>query len=154
KKIAVLKGSAAESVLKEKGWTDDQIIGLDDSLKPFEVLKAKRVEAVLCESIIANYYAAEDGKLARIAETFAPGEYGAAVRKSDPELLLEINRHLADMKKSGELGELYQRWDLWTPQQEELDIVKGEPQEIIPLAHRIYLRWEVALQIGLQLLIG
>ncbi len=155
KKIAVLKGSAAEDLLLSQGWTKDEIIGFDDSLKPYDVLKHRRVEGVLCESIIANYYAGTDSRILILPATFDPGEYALALRKTDPDLLVEINRHLEDLKKSGELGELYQRWDLWNDQQEELGIVKGRPQPVDPLAHRVSgLNGETLLQIGKELLEG
>lgn len=133
-KIGVLNGSASISALKDRGWTDDLLIEFDDSLKPYEALKAGRVEAVVCESIIANYYAGHDVEMLILPDLFSPGLYAAAVRPADKDLLAEIDRHLDKMKKSGELGELYQRWGVWNDRLEAIGIVKGQPQEMISLA--------------------
>ncbi|MGE3806830.1 MAG: ABC transporter substrate-binding protein, partial [Gemmataceae bacterium] len=63
KPISVLNATASVDVLKQNGWTDDLIIQFDDSLKPYDALKARRVEGALCESIIAKYYAGGDAEL-------------------------------------------------------------------------------------------
>ncbi len=138
KKIAVLNGSASIDSLKKLGWTGEQLIEFDDSLKPYEALKAGRVEAVVCESIIANYYAGSDSELHNLPELFSPGVYAGAVRQGETDLQDEINHHLEEMKSSGELGELYQRWGIWSDRQEPLGIVKGQPQEENELARPGY----------------
>ncbi|MFN4257996.1 MAG: ABC transporter permease subunit [Gemmataceae bacterium] len=125
KKIAVLNGSASVDVLKENGWPDDLILEYDDSLTPYTEVKLGRAEAALAESIIATYYAGKDAQLHNVPGTFSPGEYAAAVRLEDMELLAEINHILDVMKQSGELGEIYQKWSIWTPAQEQLGIVAG-----------------------------
>jgi polar amino acid transport system substrate-binding protein len=134
KKIAVLNGSAAVEAILSRGWPGNLIIQYDDSLKPFDAIKAERVEAVVGESIIAAYYAGSDNKLVNLPDLFSPGVYGAALRPDDKELLADINRHLEQMKQSGELGEVYQRWGIWSKRQEEIGIVKGQPQAEIALA--------------------
>ena len=133
RKIAVLNGSASIAALKNRGWTDDLIMQFDDSLKPFDALKAGRVDGVVGESIIAQYYADGDDDLTNLPGEFSPGLYAAAVRPEDRDLLEEINRQLTDMKTSGELGELYQRWGIWNKRQETIGIVPGTPQREMPL---------------------
>ncbi len=123
-KVATLKAAQANDVLREAGWTEDQITALPDCESPYRELENKRVDAVLQESIIAAYYAAphRTPTLHNVPETFSPGRYGVAVRKEDPELLAEINRGLKEMMASGELAEVYKKWDLWSDKQKELGI--------------------------------
>jgi len=155
-KIAVLNGSAAIDVLKDKGWTEAELISLDDSYKPFEALKSGRADGVVGESIIARYYAGDDPALHNQPEIFSPGLYGAAVRKDDDDLLAEVNRILNLMKQSGELGEMYQRWGVWSDRQQELGINKGTPQPLLELARypHVRLSFEWILRITLLLLRG
>jgi His/Glu/Gln/Arg/opine family amino acid ABC transporter permease subunit len=47
---------------------------------------------------------------------------------------MELNRHLRAMMRDGELGRIYQKWGMWTPEQEELGIVRGEFVPVSPLA--------------------
>ncbi len=130
KAITVLNGSAAIDALKEAGWSDDLILQYDDSLAPYVDVALGRAEGSVAESIIAAYYAAGDTRLVNQPELFAPGEYAVVVRKGDSELLEEVNRILEQMKSSGELGEIYQRWGIWNDAQIELGIAKGTPQPI------------------------
>jgi polar amino acid transport system substrate-binding protein len=155
KPIAVLNGSAAVEAVTNRGWKGNLIVQFDDSLKPFEALKAKRVEAVVGESIIAAYYAGNNPEFLNLPELFSPGVYAAAVRPADTDLRDEINTHLAEMKKSGELGELYQRWGIWSERQEDLGIAKGTPQTEIPLARPGFqFSWRMVLKLWVALLRG
>jgi polar amino acid transport system substrate-binding protein len=154
-KIAVLNASASIDALQRRGWRANLLVQFDDSLKPYEALKAERVDGVVCESIITNYYAGKDKALYNLPDHFSPGVYAAAVRPDDRELLHEINRHLEEMKQSGELGELYQRWGIWSERQEKIGIVKGQPQEENELAQPGYrLTGRALARLGLVLLKG
>jgi polar amino acid transport system substrate-binding protein len=134
--ISVLNGSAAVDLLKEAGWDDAQIVQYDDSLAPYVDLALGRVEGSIAESIIAAYYAAGDERLFTHPELFSFGEYAAVVRKGDEALLAEINAILEEMKRSGELGEIYQRWGVWNDTQLELGIAKGNEQPLLPESRR------------------
>jgi polar amino acid transport system substrate-binding protein len=134
RRISVLNGSASVDVLKEAGFDEAQIAQYDDSLAPYVELSNGRVEGSLAESIIAAYYAGGMRDLYSIPETFAPGEYAGAVRKGEPELLAAIDAAIAHMKASGDLGRIYQRWGIWTAEQERLAIVRGPAVSKIELA--------------------
>jgi polar amino acid transport system substrate-binding protein len=134
KPVAVLGGSASVRVLQNAGWDADDIKLYSDSLSPYGELKVGRVEAVLADNIIAFYYAGRDSELLNLPDTFAPGRYAGAVRKEDRELARELNRHLKEMMDNGELGQIYQKWGMWSPVQEELGIARGERVEVSELA--------------------
>ena len=134
KRIAVLNGSQSIEVLKAAGFADELILQYDDSLAPYSEVALGRADAALAESIIAAYYAAHDGRLAVVPETFAPGEYAAVTRRSDAALGADIDRVLSEMKADGSLGEILQRWGLWDDAQREVGTAKGRPQEVIAAA--------------------
>ena len=125
KTVSVLNGSASVDVLKEDGFTDEQIAQYDDSLAPYVELKNGRADGSLAESIIAAYYAASMPELFSIPETFSFGEYAGAVRKGEPELLAAINTVLTRMKDNGDLGRIYQRWGVWTSGQAFIGVERG-----------------------------
>ncbi len=154
--VAVLNGSASVDVLLRNGWSKDDIVELDDSLKPFDFVKQGRADACLCESIIAAYYTDGDDELHVQPEQFAPGLYAGAVRKEDDDLQAELNAQLKEMKESGELGELYQRWGIWDDGLEkELGIAKGTRQDMIPLARKTFVwTWPRLGRLALLLLEG
>jgi len=133
-RISALNGSASVDVLREAGFADDAIVQYDDSLAPYVELENGRVDGSLAESIIAAYYAASMPALHLVAGTFSPGEYAGAVRKGEPELRDAIDAALARMKQRGELGRIYQRWGVWSAEQEALGTVRGPAVAKIALA--------------------
>ncbi len=134
RRISVLNGSASVDVLKRAGFPDQLIVQYDDSLAPYVELENGRVDGSLAESIIAGYYAAGMPALRSIPRTFSPGEYAGAVRKGEPELLAALDAALARMKEQGELGRIYQRWGIWSAEQEQLGIARGPEVAKIALA--------------------
>jgi polar amino acid transport system substrate-binding protein len=155
RKVAVLNGSASIDVLKKSGWTEDLIVVFDDSLKPFDAVKQERADACLCEWIISNYYADGDRELHVVPGTFSPGVYAGAVRKDDVELKTALDGILRQLKESGELGEMYQRWLIWSEDQRELGVQRGKDQPMSPLARKTFkLTVGRALQLGKLLLKG
>jgi polar amino acid transport system substrate-binding protein len=155
KPVAVLNGTAAVNVLEEHGWHASRILPYDDSLKPYLAVRQRRAEAALGESIIASYYAGSDPAFFNVPTTFSPGHYAAAVRKADGSLLAEMNRVLAVMKENGELGEIFQRWGIWTDRQESIGVAKGSETPTSPLAHaNLPMSWERSRRVALALAQG
>lgn len=155
--IGVLNGTASIEALAKLGWMATQLIQFDDSLKPFEALKSRRVQAVVCESIIAAYYADADPDFTLLPDVFSPGNYAAAVRLNpeDQSLLQEIEGHLQELKTNGQLGELYQRWGIWEDRLQEIGVVKGSAQNQIELARPGFrLTWYAIYQLLRLLLQG
>ncbi len=134
RRISVLNGSAAVEVLQRAGFGASEIVQYDDSLAPYVELANGRVDGSVAESIIAGYYAASMPQLYTVPGTFAPGEYAGAVRKSEPQLLAALDAALERMKADGELGRIYQRWGVWSAEQEQLGIARGPAVEELALA--------------------
>jgi polar amino acid transport system substrate-binding protein len=130
KKIAVLGSSASVDVLKNRGWTDDLILEYQDSDTPYQEVKDKRADAAMAEWIITDFYTRDIEGLYNLPNKFEFGFYAAALRPSDVALLEELNRHLDEMKRNGELGTIYKRYKIWTPLQERLGIAPGEEGEL------------------------
>lgn len=149
RRISVLNGSASVEVLLAAGFPAEAIAQYDDSLAPYVELENGRVDGSLAESIIAAYYAAGIPGLYSLPETFSPGEYAGALRKKEPELRAAVDAALARMKEDGELGRIYQRWGVWSEQQQEIGIVRGPAVEKIALASpggAVGLDWGVVLR--------
>jgi len=125
-KIGILSGTESGQVLKKAGFSDDQIVGYDDSMAPYENLKLKRVDAVLAESIINDFYAGKDNELHLVPEKFAPGRYGIMARKEKESdaLLAELNRILKLMKENGELAAIYKKWNILDERQKEVGVAE------------------------------
>jgi polar amino acid transport system substrate-binding protein len=126
KKVGILEDTESGNVLKRAGFTEDQIKNHPDSKTPYDELKIKRIDAVMAEWMIADYYAGTDKAIYNVPKTFAPGKYAIAVRKDkeNDTLVAEINKALKEMKDNGELAAIYKKWKIWNAQQKELGIVE------------------------------
>jgi len=136
RRVSVLNGSQAVDVLREAGFADDAILQYDDSLAPYVEVALGRADAALAESIIAGYYAAGDARLHLVEGTFAPGTYAAVTRAADAELGAQVDRTLRAMQSDGTLGEILQRWGLWSDAQSALGTARGATQAVKPEATR------------------
>ena len=123
-KIGTLKDAEANNVLKRAGFTDEQLVPLQDSDTPYKDLELKRTDAVVQENIITAYYAGKNPKLFLVPKTFAPGQYGIMVRKGNPELIQELNKAIALMKSNGELAAIYKKWNMLSDIQKTIGIVE------------------------------
>lgn len=124
-KIGILEGTESANVLSRAGFGPEQIVTHPDSKTPYENLKLKRVEAVLAESIINDYYAGKDAALYLNPNTFAPGKYGILMRKDkgSESLAAELNRILKLMKENGELAAIYKQWNILDDKQKEVGVI-------------------------------
>jgi polar amino acid transport system substrate-binding protein len=122
--VATLNGAASVDVLLEFGWPREAIREYDDGLAPYAELKAKRVDLVVQDSIVAEYYAGGDAELINLAPLGKTGHYAALFRQEDDALRSAFNGALAALKSSGELASLYRRWKIWTPEQASIGIVE------------------------------
>ncbi len=121
--VATLNGAASVDVLLEFGWPRERIQEYDDGLLPYTELKAKRVDLVVQDSIVAAYYAGSDAELLNLAPLGKQGHYAALFRKGDNTLREAFDQALARLKASGELAALYRRWKIWTQDQASIGIV-------------------------------
>lgn len=126
KKWGTLDGAEANNVLIKAGVPEANITQFPDSNTPYMALKDKRVDAVLQEDMIAEFYAGKDEKVYNVPETFAPGQYAIAVRKGEKSLLDEVNRVIKAMKENGDLAGIYKKWKIWNDRQKEIG-VKEKP---------------------------
>lgn len=122
--VATLNGAASVDVLLEFGWPREAIREYDDGLAPYAELKAKRVDLVVQDSIVAEYYAGGDPELINLAPLGKTGHYAALFRPEDDVLRGAFDEALAALKASGELASLYRRWKIWTPEQESIGLVE------------------------------
>jgi polar amino acid transport system substrate-binding protein len=77
----------------------------------FDDLMNNKIDAVVSDKTIASYYVANyPDKLKIVGEPFTQENYGIAVAKNKPELLVKINAGLDALKAEGMIQELTQKW--------------------------------------------
>ena len=90
----------------------------DGVQEPYLDLAAGRLDAVLLDDIIADRYGCTMAALECLRGEGALGAYVLAMRKGDATLAAAVDSALDDLRRTGELRAILERWHLWNARQE------------------------------------
>ena len=116
KSVAVVSGTTAETALKDhltKHLIDAKVVAVGTREEAMKQLLAKQVAAVASDQVvlIGQLMQAQDPKAFSIArELFSYEPYGFVVRRNDADFRLVANGALAQLYRSGQIKEVYDRW--------------------------------------------
>jgi polar amino acid transport system permease protein/polar amino acid transport system substrate-binding protein len=111
KKVGTLDGSLAERMLRTTEGID--VRTYDSEIKSYNDLEFGRLEAVLIDHPVALYYAGWHKKLKMVGQPIGEVSYGIVMRKADTTLLRQVNGAIKNLKKSGKLREILEKWNMW-----------------------------------------
>lgn len=122
--LKTVEDIAAESVrisCQQKSSAEDAITGNEllknkkiasyptDNANAMQELASNKVDAVVIDKVVADYYAANGdfkGKIKILDINLMDEEYGIGLRKGDVNFTQKVNEALVALKKSGKLGEI------------------------------------------------
>lgn len=82
----------------------DNVLALTD-------LKAKRVEAVVIDKVVGEYYMTQEQDTFKILEeSLAPEQYGVGVKKGNETLLKDLQAALDTLNENGKAAEISTKW--------------------------------------------
>lgn len=115
KKIGLQAGSTAESAVKSKeafyNTVKDSIVLIENNIMALQELEAGKVDAVVMDSIVADYYATQKPGLYKVlSETLAEEEYGVGFLKGNTELRDLVQGALEKLAKDGTLADISNQW--------------------------------------------
>lgn len=113
KTVGVQLGSSNEDALLKSsvGKTIRGVRKYDVNASAFLDLKAKRIDAVAVDEIVARYYITSNNENFIVLDDEITNEdYAVGFRKVDNALLNEVNRILAEMKKDGTTAKISKKW--------------------------------------------
>ena len=116
KAITVVEGTTTEKVLTERlkrELIDATVVTVKDHDAGLEALVAGKAAAHAGDQLVLvglAKAAKQPGHFALAAEVFSYEPYALAVRRNDADFRLVANRALAQLYRSGEIGEIYKRW--------------------------------------------
>lgn len=73
-------------------------------------LKAGRVDAVILDSMVGDYYTAQQPGYKKLNESFATEDMGIGARKDDAAFIEKIDAAIATLKSNGVYDEIYKKW--------------------------------------------
>jgi polar amino acid transport system substrate-binding protein len=116
--IGALSGSVSLKLLEKSGGVD--VRSYPGNVEALRDLKAHRIDAVVMDLPMAQFYAKPDNELKYAGESFAPGYYAVGVRKSDTNLLAAINVALTQLANDGTYERIYKKYNVWDDRQNSL----------------------------------
>jgi polar amino acid transport system substrate-binding protein len=108
--VGTLKVTFAEKYLSGLGGIT--IRSYEGQVNPYVDLVLGRIDAVVMDTPIALYYATGP-QVKNIELTSARASFGIGIRKSDDELLQQVNTALDSLKQDGTLKKIYQDWGIY-----------------------------------------
>ena len=116
-KVGTLENTAASRLLDSMGITK---VVYDSQVTPYQDLEIGRIDAVLMDLPIAQYY----GKSSALKNAEDPiggrGYYAIAFKKDNAALAAEVDQAIDRLLRAGELRRIYQKWGLWNESEDEL----------------------------------
>lgn len=88
-----------------------EVAEFSDNVMALTDLKTKRIDAVVIDEVVANYYnTLEDGTFKILDEHLAPEQYGVGVSKDDEQLLNDLQTALDALNENGKAEEISVKW--------------------------------------------
>jgi polar amino acid transport system substrate-binding protein len=110
-KVGVQTGTTGDEVVtKMLGKNSTNVKRFESTPLALKELESGGVDAVVADNGVVIHYVANNttAKFRTVADTsFAPEQYGFAVKKGNTELLEKINKGLADIKADGSYDQIY-----------------------------------------------
>ena len=108
--VGVLKVTFAEKYVRNLGGVT--VRSYDSQVQPYIDLDLGRVDAVVMDTPIALYYATGP-RVRNLELASARMSFGIGIRKSDDELLQQINAALDSLRRDGILRKIYTDWGIY-----------------------------------------
>ncbi len=124
KSVGALSSSASLRLLEQMGGLD--VRSYPGNVETLRDLKAHRIEAVVLDLPMAQFYARPDAELKFSGESFAPGYYAVGVRKEDTNLLAAVNQAFGELARDGTYERIYRKYGVWDDRQAALKDYKAE----------------------------
>ena len=102
-----------EAVTKLLGKTSTAIKRFESTPLALKELEAGGVDAVVADNGVVIHYVANNAgaKFKTVADkSFAPEQYGVAIKKGNADLMGKINKGLADAKADGTYDKIYAKY--------------------------------------------
>lgn len=108
RQVATTRGSTAANALRDLNAQVVEVAGIEDA---FRALNSKQVEAVVFDSPVLLYYAANEGKgrVHLVGSAFRKEDYGIVFPRNNP-LRSRVNVALLALREDGTYQRIYDKW--------------------------------------------
>jgi glutamate/aspartate transport system substrate-binding protein len=116
KSVAVVTGTTSQAALQkylQKNLIDAKVVAVVDRSEGMKQLQAKKVDAFASDQIVlvGEILTAPDPRAFSLGgDLFSFEPYGLVVRRNDADFRLVANRAIAQLYRSGQIEDLFNRW--------------------------------------------
>jgi glutamate/aspartate transport system substrate-binding protein len=116
KSVAVVNGTTSQTALQsylQKNLIDAKVVAVADRSEGIKQLQARKVDALASDQVVLIgeiLQAADPRAFSLSSDLFSFEPYGLVVRRNDADFRLVANRALAQLYRSGQIEELFNRW--------------------------------------------
>jgi polar amino acid transport system substrate-binding protein len=115
--VGTLSNTAASRLMEKQGIP---FRGYADPVGAYRDLELGRIDAVLMDVPMEQFYARSNPKLRPAGEPFYKGVYVVGLRKGDEKLKAEVDAGIDKIINDGTLETILRKWNLWNDAQLEL----------------------------------
>lgn len=111
KKLGCQIGTTGEKKANSVGAA--KVVSFNANSEAVMELKNKGIDAIINDSPVVGYYLAQGGgdkHAMTVGSVMEAEDYGIAVKKGNKQLLDDINKAMAELKKNGEYDKIYKTW--------------------------------------------
>ena len=112
--VGTLKDTTSQRLLEKAGGIT--LRSYEDETNAYSDLANGRLDAVMLDAPIAQYYAVPDDRLKLVGGPIGSLSYGIAMKQGDAALLSAVDAGLESMRRDGSLRRILQDWAMWTPE--------------------------------------
>ena len=110
KKIGVQQGTTGD-IYCSGDYGDANVERFPKIVDGFQAMKSGRIDACVVDDEVAKNIVSQDASSYKILDTaYAEEEYAIAVKKGNTELLEKLNKAIDEIKASGELKEIADKY--------------------------------------------
>ncbi|MDT7604542.1 MAG: polar amino acid transport system permease protein [Acidobacteriota bacterium] len=121
--VGTLSNTAASRLMEKQGIP---FRGYADPVGAYRDLELGRIDAVLMDVPMEQFYARNNVRLKRAGEPFYKGVYVVGLRKGDEQLKAQVDAGIDKIASDGTLEKILRKWSLWNDAQLEL---RAAPKE-------------------------
>lgn len=109
KKVGVQQGTTGDIYVTDE-LGEDAVERYNKGFEAVEALKQNKIDAIVIDREPANVFVSENEGLKILDEAYTEEEYAIAVKKGNTELLDQVNGALKELKDSGELQKIVDKY--------------------------------------------
>lgn len=112
KTIGLQSLSSASDALNSNPVKDTvkEVIEFSDNILALSDLKVARLDAVVIDEVVADYYMSKEQGFKLLDDALAPEQYGVGVKKGNEELLKDLQKALDELISDGTASQISTKW--------------------------------------------